>query len=267
MDLDMLRAVWRRGGATLNGWLSIPSNLSAEVMAVRGFDTATIDMQHGMIGFEGAVSMIGAVQLSRTVPLVRVPWADLSSAMRVLDAGAGGVILPLVNSAEDAAQFVAACRYPPVGIRSVGPTRARLYSSDYIDQANERVLLLAQVETDESVRNIEAIASVPGLDGVYVGPADLNASRGGSPTLDSRDEEFLGILHRVADVCRSRGLIAAIHCETVAYGVEMIAKGYQMITVQSDVRVLGAGAAAIVQEFRQSIEQDQYQHQQDEGKS
>lgn len=267
MDLDMLRAVWRRGGATLNGWLSIPSNLSAEVMAVRGFDTATIDMQHGMIGFEGAVSMIGAVQLSRTVPLVRVPWADLSSAMRVLDAGAGGVILPLVNSAEDAAQFVAACRYPPVGIRSVGPTRARLYSSDYIDQANERVLLLAQVETEESVRNIEAIASVPGLDGVYVGPADLNASLGGSPTLDSRDEEFLGLLARVAGVCRARGLIAAIHCETVAYGMEMIAKGYQMITVQSDVRVLGAGAAAIVQEFRQSIEQDQYQHQQDEGKS
>jgi len=248
-----LKDVWKQGGATLNGWLSIPSHLSAEAVAVRGFDTVTVDMQHGMIGFESAVSMIGSVRLSNAVPIVRVPWSDLSSAMRVLDAGAGGVILPLVNTAADAAQFVAACRYPPAGIRSVGPTRARLHADDYIERANEDVLLFAQVETEEAARNIEEISTVPGLDGIYVGPADLNASLGGRPVLDSREPEFLRLLSRVSVACRSRDLVPGIHCETVDYGMEMVDIGYQMITVGSDVRMLSGGAIAIVRDFRQAV--------------
>ena len=250
MPIDELRARWSRGEATLNGWLSIPSTLSAEVMAVRGFDTATIDMQHGPIGFDTAFSMIGAVQLSGIAPLVRVPWTDLGGAMRVLDAGAAGAILPMVNTAAAAEEFVDACRFPPLGSRSVGPTRAGRYDPEYVARANGRVLLLAQVETEEAVRNIDEIASTKGLDGVYVGPADLNASAGRPPALDLDDAALIASLERVAKVARARGIVAGIHCGSVDYTVRMVDLGFQLITVQSDVRILGAAAGAIVTDFK-----------------
>lgn len=217
---------------------------------MRGFDTATIDMQHGPIGFDTAFSMIGAVQLSGIPPFVRVPWTDLSGAMRVLDAGAAGVILPMVNTAAAAAEFVDACRFPPTGSRSVGPTRVGLYDPEYLARANNRVLLIAQVETGEAVGNIDGITSTRGIDAVYVGPADLNASVGRAPLLDLDDPALLKQLARVADSARAHGIVAGIHCGSVDYAIRMIGLGYQMVTVQSDVRILGAAAGAIVADFR-----------------
>lgn len=244
-----LRERWAARQTTLNGWLSIPSSLSAEVMAVRGFDSVTVDMQHGLIGYDTAFAMIGAGQLSGIPSLVRVPWTDLSGAMRVLDAGSDGVILPLVNTPADAAEFVAACRFPPLGVRSVGPTRVGLYQPDYLAEANRRVLLLAQIETEEAVRNIDAICATEGLDGVYVGPADLNASRGAAPVLDSTDADLLKTLERIATSARAAGIASGIHCGSVEYAHRMADLGYDMVTVQSDVRILGAGAAAVVDGF------------------
>ena len=253
MPIDELRARWKRGEATLNGWLSIPCALSAEIMVVRGFDTATVDMQHGPIGFDTAFAMIGAVQLSGIPPLVRVPWTDLSGAMRVLDAGAAGVVLPMVNTQAAAAELVDACRFPPLGTRSVGPTRAGLYDPDYIRRANDRALLIAQVETEEAVRNIEGIAGTRGIDAVYVGPADLNASAGRPAALDLDDPALIKSLARVADAARAQGIVAGIHCGSVSYAIEMIALGYQMVTVQSDARMLGAAAAAVVSDFHKRL--------------
>ena len=148
-------------------------------MAHAGFDSLTVDMQHGLSHFESAVPMFQAISTTDTVPLARVPWNEPGIIMKLLDAGCYGIICPMINSADEAAAFVGACRYPPHGYRSYGPTRAALYAgADYAAHANEEVLTLAMIETKAGLENLEAIVQTPGLDAVYVGPADLSQSLG-----------------------------------------------------------------------------------------
>src|SRR5919108_4380709 len=172
MRANNLRQIFAGGGTVLNGWLAIANSYSAEMMAHQGWDSVTIDMQHGPVDFQAAVGMLQAISTTPAVPMVRVPHNEPILTLKLLDAGAYGVICPMINSKAQAEALVEACRYPPRGSRSFGPNRAVLYGgADYWRHANEEILLFAMVETREALENLEAIVSVDGLDGIYVGPS------------------------------------------------------------------------------------------------
>ena len=177
MRKNELRKIIADGKTVLNAWLAIANPFSAELMAHQGFDAVTIDLQHGPVDFQAAVGMLAAISTTPAVPMVRVPWNEPILTAKLLDAGAYGVICPMINSKAEAEALVGACRYPPRGARSFGPNRALLYGgADYWQHANDEVLVFAMVETREAVNNLDEIVSVEGLDGVYVGPSDLSLS-------------------------------------------------------------------------------------------
>jgi 2,4-dihydroxyhept-2-ene-1,7-dioic acid aldolase len=252
MTINALRDRWTSGQSTANVWLSLPGSVSAEVISRQGFDSFTIDMQHGLIDYTDVLSILQATAGVSSVPLVRIPWLQPSMAMKVLDAGAMGVICPMINSAEAAETFVQACRYPPDGFRSVGPTRVRLHHDGYLDAANAAVLTIAQIETVEALENIEEIVAVEGLDAVYIGPADLAISMGHEPRVDHDDLEVMAAISRVLDCAGRAGRKAGIHCASVSYARKMIIKGFDMVTLTSDVRILESSASALMCEFTAS---------------
>ena len=218
MRENILRTLWQQDGYAVNGWLSLPATFSAEVMAHQGWDSLTIDLQHGLIDYETAVGMLQAISTTRTVPLVRVPWLDPGIVMKVLDAGAYGVICPMINSAEEARQFVAACRYPPAGIRSCGPIRANIYAGpDYIAQANQTIITMAMIETRSGLDNLDDILSVEGLDAIYVGPSDLSLALGREPRLDPIEAVVVEAIQHIAARAREKKVVPGIHTASPAY--------------------------------------------------
>jgi 4-hydroxy-2-oxoheptanedioate aldolase len=232
----------------VNGWLSLPATFSAEVMAHQGWDSLTIDLQHGLIDYQTAVGLLQAISTTRTVPLVRVPWLDPAIIMKVLDAGAYGVICPMVNSASEAREFVAACRYPPAGIRSCGPIRANLYAGpDYVANANRTIITMAMIETRAGLDNLDEILSVEGLDAVYVGPADLALALGCEPRLDPTEEDVVKAIEHIVVRARKKKIVAGIHTASTANAQKMIGQGFQFVTVSSDVRLLVAKASEVLQ--------------------
>jgi 4-hydroxy-2-oxoheptanedioate aldolase len=247
MRENKLKTKWAAGEAALNGWLHIPSSVSAEAMAHAGFDSLTLDLQHGLLDYGAALSMLQAISTTDVVPLARVPWNEPGIIMKLLDAGCYGVICPMVNTAEACDAFVGACRYPPRGYRSYGPTRARLYGGeDYAQRANETVLAIAMIETKEALENLEDIVAVPGLDAVYVGPADLSQSLGGPPGADFEDGPVPEALARILEVATQHGVVAGLHNGSSAYAGRMVAQGFRFVTVQSDLQFLMAGAKAVL---------------------
>ena len=198
MRENRIKAMWQEGEAVVNGWLHIPSSFSAEVMAHQGWDSLTIDLQHGPTDYQVAVSMLQAISTTNTVPLARVPWREPGIIMKLLDGGCYGIICPMVNTRGDAEAFVGACRYPPDGYRSFGPYRARLYGgTDYPEHANDEVITMAMIETREAVDNLDEILSVPGLDAVFVGPADLSQSLGEKPIVDTEVPEVMAAIDEI----------------------------------------------------------------------
>lgn len=243
MRANRLRQLWQDGDAAVNGWLQIPHGFAAEVMAAQGWDSMTIDLQHGPVGYDQALYMLEALSSTDVTPLARVPWNEPGVIMKMLDAGCYGIICPMVNSAEEARRFVGACRYPPKGYRSFGPTRATLYAGpDYAQHANDTIMALAMIETREAVENLEEILDVPGLDGVYIGPADLGQSLGYKPGIDHTDPHLVGIMDGIKDSVRSRGLLAGIHVASPDYARQVIEKGFQFVSISSDSRLLAAAA-------------------------
>ena len=242
---------WAAGRATVNGWCMIGNPFVAEIMAAQGFDSLTVDLQHGALDYSDLLPMLQAMRASGAALLARVPWLDPAQVMKALDAGAEGIICPMVNSAEEAARFVSYMRYPPQGSRSFGPVRAGLVQGDgYAAAANARVVALAMIETAEGYANLEAILDTPGLSGVYVGPADLSLALGQgrlSPGLDREEPEMLAALQRIADACRNRGLVAGLHCGTAGYAARALGWGFRMVTVGSDMRFLTDGASQALQ--------------------
>lgn len=226
-------AQWRAGGATVGGWLSIGSPFAAEVMAHAGFDWLCLDLQHGPIDQGQATAMLQAIGTTPTVPLVRVPWNDPAAIMRWLDAGAGGVVVPLVNDREQAERAVAACRYPPEGSRSSGAYRAMLaWGTEYQRSANDEVACIVMIETAEALANLDAILSTPGVDAVYVGPADLAYGVGLEPGSD--DPRLAEAIERVLDAARRHGVASGIHTNSAAQTAEYLRMGFQMVTLGSD---------------------------------
>ena len=253
MRENTLKSIWARGDAVVNGWLSIPSAFSAEVMAHQGFDSLTVDMQHGVVDYQTAVTMLQAVSTTATIPLARVPWHGPGLIMKILDAGAYGVICPMINTREQAEALVRACKYPPRGIRSFGPVRASIYAgADYGDRANDDLLVIPMIETAEALSNLDDILSVPGIDAVYVGPADMSLALGCKPRLDQTDPPVVEAQQKVAAACRRHGIVAGIHNNTAAYAQKMIADGYQFVTLASDSRFLAAKASEEVGALRKS---------------
>ena len=188
MRENRLRTIWQSGGAVANGWLAIPNSFSTETMAHQGWDSLTIDMQHGMIDYSAMLPMLQAISTTNTVPVVRVPWLEPGILMKTLDAGAYGVICPMINSKEDAQKLVAYTHYAPQGTRSYGPTRALLYSgADYPKYANDTIVTFAMIETAKALDNLDEILAVEGLDAIYIGPSDLSLALGCTPAFDDLD--------------------------------------------------------------------------------
>jgi len=248
MRANEIRRRWQAGQACVNGWLAIPNSFSAELMAHAGWDSITVDMQHGVVDYQAAVTMLQAISTTATPPLVRVPWIEPGVIMKCLDAGAMGIICPMVNNADDAKKFVGACKYAPVGYRSVGPVRAAVYAgADYIANANDEILAIAMIETTEAMANLDAILSTPGLDGIYIGPNDLALSMGETPTIDPTIPKVVAEIERIIDAANAKGIPAGIHCGEPAYAAKMIKRGAKLATIASDGRLLAAAASAAVQ--------------------
>jgi 4-hydroxy-2-oxoheptanedioate aldolase len=250
---NKLKSIWARGEAVVNGWLSIPSSFSAEVMANQGFDSLTVDMQHGVIDYQVAVTMLQGISTTDAMPMARVPWNDPARLMKILDAGAYGVICPMVNTRAEAEALVRACKYPPRGYRSWGPVRASIYAgADYGDHANDDIVVMPMIETAEAMKNLDDILSVPGVDGVYVGPSDLSLALGLKPRLDQTDAPVVEAQQKIAEACKRHGVVAGIHNSTATYALKMIAQGYQFVTLASDSRHMAMKAAEEVAVVRKS---------------
>ena len=255
MIRNKLKQIWADGRPTVNGWLSIGNPFTAEIMAAQGYDSVTIDAQHGALDYSMILPMLQAMRASGVVPMVRVPWLEPGIIMKVLDAGAYGVICPMINTSAQAAELVSYLRYPPLGQRSFGPTRAN-YSAgaNYAAEANDEVLAFAMVETAEAMENLTAIAETPGLDGIYVGPADLTFSlhQGRlAPAFDREEPEMIAALQTIVAACTKAGKRAALHCGSAEYAARAITWGFDMTTVSGDARLLAAAAQASVGRFRE----------------
>ena len=248
---NRIRDSWGEGRAAVNFWLSTPSTVIAEVAARHDLDGVTIDLQHGLIDYSSALPMLQVLSQGAATPMARVPWLEPGIIMKVLDAGALGVICPMVNSAEEAHRLVGYCSYAPVGERSFGPTRALpLYGPDYPRVANEQLIILAMVETERALHNVNDIARTSGLTGVYIGPSDLALSLGHEPKLDHEEPVVVDAIKTILDAAKNAGIKAGIHCGTPAYAKKMIALSFDLITVGSDIRVLATGIGALLSEMR-----------------
>ena len=245
---NKLKQIWQSGGAVVNGWLAIPNGFSAETMAQAGWDSVTVDLQHGVQDYMSMVQCFQAMQSHPVLPMVRVPWNEPGIVGKVLDAGAYGVICPMVNSVEEARNFVSYCRYPPAGARSNGPIRAGIYgvSTGYQKTANDEILCIPMIETQQAVNSLEAILDVPGIDAVYIGPSDLGFSYGLIPILDRDEPQILEIYDKIIRETGKRGIAACIHCATAAYAKRAIGMGFKLVTINNDSGLLLTAAKAAV---------------------
>jgi 4-hydroxy-2-oxoheptanedioate aldolase len=245
-------AKMRAGEPTFGTWLSIPNSVSAEVMARQGFDWICIDMQHGMVDYSDAVHMLQAISQTDCIPFVRVPWLEFGIIGKVLDAGAMGVIIPMVNSVEEAKLAVSACRYFPDGARSFGPIRAAYYAgADYFAHANEEIACMPMIETRQAYDRIDDILSVPGITAVYVGPADMSITLGQRPGMDN-DGEFDQVQRGIVEACNRHGVVPGIH-SNAQLAAKRVAGGFKMITVSGDLGGMAVAAAADLKLARGSV--------------
>jgi 4-hydroxy-2-oxoheptanedioate aldolase len=251
MRENRLRTIWKSGGAAVNGWLAIPNSFAAETMAHQGWDSLTVDMQHGVVDYQAMVTMLQAVSTTDTVPMVRVPWLEPGALMKALDAGAYAVICPMVNTREDAQKLVAWTHYAPRGTRSFGPVRASLYGgADYPQHANDTIVTFAMIETAQALDNLDDIMSVEGLDAVYIGPSDLSISLGCPPAMDDLAPKTAEAVSHILARAKAHGLVAGIHNTGPESALRRIAMGFQFVTVSSDARLIAAGAQQVMATMR-----------------
>lgn len=253
MRENTVRSIWARGEAVVNGWLGIPSSFSAEVMAHQGFDSLVLDMQHGAVDEQAALTMLQAISTTPVIPFARARWNDPAHLMKLLDLGVYGVICPMVNDRAEAEALVRACRYPPQGCRSFGPVRASLYAGDdYAERANEELIVMPMIETAEGLANLDDILATPGVDAAYVGPADLSLALGKRPGVDTTEPEVVEAQRAIAAACRRHGVVAGIHTATPEYALKMIDEGFRFVTIASDSHLLALSASAAVATVRKA---------------
>lgn len=249
MRENALKAKWRAGEATFGAWLAIPDPVVAEAAARAGFDYVCVDLQHGLADFRQCVGMLQAISTTDVTPIVRVPWNEPGIIGRVLDAGAMGVVIPMVNTPDEARAAVAACRYAPDGARSYGPVRAAMYAgADYHQRANREIACIPMIETKEAIEGLDAILDVPGIDAAYIGPADLSITYGLPPGPDNGGP-FPAALEAVVRGCRARGIAPGFHANP-ALAATRAAQGFQMVTASADLGALRATFRSDVERAR-----------------
>lgn len=248
-----LRSRLRDGEVVVGGWCTLPTSFAAEIVSDCGVDYAVVDMQHGLTGYSDLVSMLQAIGSAGVVPLVRIPYEDFGLAQRALDAGAYGLIVPMVNNCDQAKAAVNSARYPPIGERSYGPIRQKMHLGGDPAWVNSQVLLLVQIETRTAMANLDDILSVEGIDGVYVGPADLALTHG--LEVGGQSAELDALLSRIVEACNEHGAVPGIHTASGADGRRAHSLGYRLTTVGSDAVWLRAGYSQQIAAARSVDEQ------------
>ena len=256
MRTNAALAKWRAGAQTIGGWLSLANTHTAELLANAGFDWLCIDLQHGLLDYRDLLHMLPAISTTGTTPLVRVSGNDPKQIMKVLDAGAMGVIVPLVNNRAEAAAAIAACRYPPLGMRSFGPIRAALYGGrGYAAEANDQIACIAMIETREGIDNLEEIVTTPGLGGVYIGPSDLALALGLPPHGDTENPQHLATVELILAACKRYKVPAGIHTSSLEWTKRRLAAGFEFVTLGSDAGFLMQAASRDLAAARGAQEQ------------
>lgn len=246
-----LTSAWAASRSVVSGWLTVGHPLIAEVLAHAGYEAVTVDLQHGAVSDGELVSVLQALSTTDVTPLVRVAWNEPARIMKALDLGAYGVIVPMIDTADDARAAVRAARYPPQGARSYGPTRVAPYAgADYAAAANEQIVLAVMIETRSALEHVDAIAAVEGVDMLFVGPADLSQALGGPPGADFEDGPVPSALDRVLEASRSSGVPAGIYCKDPAFARRMLERGFRFVTAGSDVGWLRHGVASSLATLR-----------------
>ncbi len=258
MRKNRLKEIFQSGKAAVNGWLQIPNSFTAELMANQNWDSLTLDMQHGVIDYPNAVGMLQAISSTQVVPMARVNWNEPGQIMKILDAGAYGIICPMVSNKKEAENFVNACMYPPNGYRSYGPIRGLVYGGpDYADQANNEILKFAMIETKESLENLDEIMKTPGLDGIYIGPADLSLAVGQQPSFDKPEgDPVYKVIMRILEHAKKNKIIAGIQNGQPEYAEKMIKKGFQLVTIGSDQRYMTAASKSALSKLKRDQKKD-----------
>lgn len=256
MNTQKLRQMWQDNQTAVNAWLSIPSTWTAEIMAQVGFDVITIDMQHGLADYQTTVAMIQALNTVDVAVIVRVPWNEPAITMRILDAGADGIICPMVNTSAEAQAYVGATRYPPLGYRSYGPIRANLrYGSDYYQESHANVFTIAMIETQEAVDNLEAILATPGLDGIYIGTIDLSISMGLEDLGNLKNPKLMAAVEHIIQTAQRLDKFVGIHAMKSPDDPKILTDlGANIITPVNDSSLLGKSAASALERVRNSID-------------
>lgn len=254
--IEPLKLRWQRDEVTLGAWCMLPGSLSAEILAHSGFDWALVDMQHGCMGYETAVEMIRAIDLAEITPVVRVPWNEPGIIGRLLDAGAMAIVAPMIQNAEECRQLVNACRYPPLGGRSLGPVRVGAHQGfGYVPTANEKVSVIPMIETVEALEAVEEIAAVPGVDALFVGPFDMSMALGLPPGDNDGKPAFDAAIKRVNDAARDNGLATAV-LSTSELAPVRASQGFRMISVITDSNALGIAARTSLASAREAISRE-----------
>lgn len=258
MLAEKIKQKIKSGGISVGSWLSMGHQSIAEILAMAGYDWVVIETEHTAIDISEVLSLICAIEQRGAIPLVRLAWNDPIQAKAVLDSGAAGVIVPMINTRAEAEMAVSMTKYPPMGFRGVGLARAQGYGVDfdlYVKNANESGLLLLQIEHKDAVSNIDQILSVPGIDGIFIGPYDLSMSLGIPGEL--YHPKMIEAQNKVLDAALSRGLIAGIHCVQPAQASQdfkvAVQKGYQFIALGTDILFLGDSARLLERECRAII--------------
>ena len=254
MRKNLVKEKLRRGEPSVGSWLAIGDPLAAETMAHTGFDWLTVDMEHNAIGWDSLLAMLIAISTTDVVPFVRTPWNDPMLIKRILDAGAYGVVVPNVKSREEAERAVAACRYPPVGIRGLGGGRARLYAGDdYFQHANEEISVHIMIEDVDAVGRAEEIMSVPGIDAVFIGPNDLACGMGVPLGLDNKHPDHVKAVTHVLETGKKLGIPVGIHCASAGEVVRRIKDGWQWLALVGDTRFMAGAAQQALAEIKSAL--------------
>ncbi len=258
MRKNRLKEIFKSGKSAINGWLQIPNSFTAELMANQNWDSLTLDMQHGVIDYSNAVGMLQAISTTDVVPMARVNWNEPGQIMKILDAGAFGIICPMVSNRKEAENFVKACMYPPKGYRSYGPIRGLIYGgSDYADEANTEILKFAMIETKESLDNLDEIMKTEDLDGIYIGPADLSLAIGEKPSFDKPEgDPVYDVIMRILEHAKKNKIIAGIQNGQPEYAEKMIKKGFQLVTIGSDQRYMTAASKSALNKLKKEKTSD-----------
>ena len=244
MRPNKIKQIWKEGRCATLGWLSVSHGLTAEVMARQGFDALCVDLQHGTSEMKDVGPMLQAISQTDTVPVVRVAWNEPAFS-RLLSNDV------FVDTVADAQKFVAACRYPPTGMRSNGPVRAVHYGgADYVANANDEIIVMAMIETKEGIANLDAICATPGLDAVYIGPADLSFALGLAPRADNPDPLHMATCDKILEAAHRHGIKCVMHCAGSAFAAGAVKRGFDMVMLTADLSCMIAGARAQLDDLK-----------------